>query len=78
MFLNRKPQAEWLSARLTAAGFPAAYLSGGDRPQEERMQAMVDVRAFKLRVRGWDRESSRRQINFIRQMRAYTSSYPPR
>ena len=50
VFLNRKPQAEWLAARLTAEGFPSAYLSGGDRPQEERMQAMGAVRAFKLRV----------------------------
>ena len=51
VFLNRKPQAEWLAARLSSEGFPSAYLSGGDRPQEERMKAMEAVRGFKLRVR---------------------------
>lgn len=50
VFCNHKPQAEWLAARLTSEGFPAAYLSG-DRPQEERMEAMTAVRGFKLRVR---------------------------
>jgi ATP-dependent RNA helicase DDX20 len=49
VFLNRKPQAEWLAAKLTSEGFPAAYLSG-DRPQLERMAAMEAVRGFKLRV----------------------------
>ncbi|GAX76322.1 hypothetical protein CEUSTIGMA_g3768.t1 [Chlamydomonas eustigma] len=49
VFLNRKPQAEWLAGKLTSEGFPAAYLSG-DRPQVERMEAMEAVRGFKLRV----------------------------
>jgi hypothetical protein len=34
VFCNRKPSAEWLSRRLTAAGCPAAYLSS-DLPQPD-------------------------------------------
>ncbi len=49
MFCNHKPRAEWLAAQLSAAGYPAAFLSG-DRAQAERMKAMEDVRGFKLRV----------------------------
>ena len=49
VFCNTKLNAEWLAARLTSAGYPAAYLSG-DRPQLERMEAMEAVRGFKLRV----------------------------
>eukprot|EP00798_Chlamydomonas_sp_ICE-L_P008552 gene8552-33985_t len=44
-----QPQAEWLATRLTAAGYPSAYLSGA-RPQNERMEAMEAVRGFQLRV----------------------------
>ncbi len=49
VFCNRKPAAEWLARRLTAAGYPAAHLSG-DLPQTERMEAMDAVRNFRLRV----------------------------
>lgn len=49
MFCNRKPAAEWLARRLSAAGFPAAYLSA-DLPQEQRMAAMEGVRGFRTRV----------------------------
>ncbi|GIL45497.1 hypothetical protein Vafri_2724 [Volvox africanus] len=49
VFCNHKPRAEWLAAQLSAAGYPAAYLSG-DRAQSERMEAMTAVRGFKLRV----------------------------
>ncbi len=49
VFCNNKQHAEWLAERLTAAAYPAAYLSGS-RAQEERMQAMSALRAFKLRV----------------------------
>jgi hypothetical protein len=51
VFCNNKQHAEWLAQRLTAAAYPAAYLSGS-RAQEERMGAMAALRAFKLRV-GW-------------------------
>ncbi len=51
VFCNNKQHAEWLAERLTAAAYPAAYLSGS-RAQEERMQAVSALRAFKLRV-GW-------------------------
>lgn len=34
VFCNRKPTAEWLSRRLTAAGCPSAHLSS-DLPQTE-------------------------------------------
>lgn len=53
VFCNHKPQAEWLAARLTAEGFPAAYLTG-DRPQTERAEAMESVRKFKASG-GWER-----------------------
>jgi ATP-dependent RNA helicase DDX20 len=49
VFCNRKPAAEWLSRRLTAAGCPAAYLSA-DLPQEARMAAMEAVLGFKVRI----------------------------
>ncbi|GIL72180.1 hypothetical protein Vretimale_338 [Volvox reticuliferus] len=49
VFCNHKPRAEWLAEQLSAAGYPAAYLSG-DRAQSERMEAMMAVRGFKLRV----------------------------
>lgn len=49
MFCNRKPAAEWLARRLSAAGYPAAPLTA-DLPQAERMAAMTDLRSFKLRV----------------------------
>ncbi|WIA31432.1 hypothetical protein OEZ86_002330 [Tetradesmus obliquus] len=49
VFCNRKPAAEWLSRRLTAAGCPAAYLSA-DLPQEARMAAMEAVRGFRVRI----------------------------
>jgi ATP-dependent RNA helicase DDX20 len=50
VFCNQKPQAEWLARRLSAAGFPSAYLAA-DRTQVDRMEAMEAVRGFKLRVR---------------------------
>ena len=49
MFCNRKPAAEWLARRLSAAGYPSAHLSA-DLPQPERMAAMEALRAFRLRV----------------------------
>jgi superfamily II DNA/RNA helicase len=49
VFCNRKPAAEWLSRRLTAAGCPAAYLSA-ELPQEARMAAMEAVRGFRVRI----------------------------
>jgi ATP-dependent RNA helicase DDX20 len=51
VFCNNKQHAEWLAQRLTAAAYPAAYLSGS-RAQEERMEAVAALRAFKLRVGG--------------------------
>jgi hypothetical protein len=44
-------QAEWLAQRLSAAGFPCAYLAGGVA-QERRMEIMEALRAFELRVGG--------------------------
>lgn len=49
VFCNKKPAAEWLSRRLTAAGCPATYLSA-DLPQTQRMSAMEAVIGFKVRV----------------------------
>jgi superfamily II DNA/RNA helicase len=49
VFCNRKPTAEWLARRLSAAGYPAAPLSS-DLPQVERMAAMDALRGFRLRV----------------------------
>ncbi|KAF5829366.1 hypothetical protein DUNSADRAFT_16187 [Dunaliella salina] len=49
VFCNQKPQAEWLARKLSAAGFPAAYLAA-DRTQTDRIEAMDAVRGFKLRV----------------------------
>jgi superfamily II DNA/RNA helicase len=49
VFCNRKPAAEWLARRLSAGGYPAAYLSS-DLPQAERMAAMDALRRFRLRV----------------------------
>ena len=49
VFCNRKPAAEWLARRLSAAGFPAAPLSA-DLPQLERNAVVAALRAFKLRA----------------------------
>ena len=49
MFCNRKPAAEWLARRLSAAGYPAAALSS-DLSQPERMAAVAALREFRLRV----------------------------
>lgn len=49
VFCNRKPAAEWLAHRLSAAGYPSAHLSS-DLPQPERMAAMSALRGFLLRV----------------------------
>lgn len=49
VFCNRKPAAEWLAARLSAAGYPAAALTA-DLPQPVRIEALGALRDFKLRV----------------------------
>eukprot|EP00192_Tetraselmis_astigmatica_P003009 CAMPEP_0117660316 /NCGR_PEP_ID=MMETSP0804-20121206/6904_1 /TAXON_ID=1074897 /ORGANISM="Tetraselmis astigmatica, Strain CCMP880" /LENGTH=586 /DNA_ID=CAMNT_0005467039 /DNA_START=134 /DNA_END=1891 /DNA_ORIENTATION=+ len=49
VFCNRREQGEWLAEKLTAAAFPAVYISGG-RPQEERTLAISAVRNLKRRV----------------------------
>jgi len=49
IFCNRKPTAEWLARRLSAAGYPSASLSS-DLPQPERMAAVHALRMFKLRI----------------------------
>jgi superfamily II DNA/RNA helicase len=46
VFCNRKPSAEWLARRLTAAGCPAAHLSS-DLPQTEvRQRDKLAARMF--------------------------------
>lgn len=49
VFCNRKPAAEWLARRLSAAGYPSAHLSS-DLAQPDRMAAMEALRGFRLRV----------------------------
>lgn len=49
VFCNDQHGAQWLADRLTAAGFPSAFLSGA-LDQRDRLRVMGDVRALRVRA----------------------------